>query len=78
MNMLASFTIPMQISNGWPMFLWIVPLVLAISLTYKATKLPDMRAGRFLRESIVLTGTIIAFMIFIAIVLTVVAYIFTR
>jgi hypothetical protein len=65
--LLASFTVPYQIGGDAASLLWLLPLAAAVSLVYKALKLPVMTAQKFIREVIVLFGTILFFMAIIAI-----------
>ena len=66
---LANFTIPEQISTTPQSMLWLLPLVASIAIVYKATKLPEIKAGNFIKESVVLFGSIVVFMLVIAIIL---------
>ncbi|MHC4727693.1 MAG: hypothetical protein ACYS17_10760, partial [Planctomycetota bacterium] len=59
---MASFTIPEQISTTPQSMLWLLPLVAAISIVYKATKLPEIKAANFIKESVLLFGSIVVFM----------------
>ena len=66
---LASFTIPEKIGTTPQSMLWLLPLVLAIAIVYKATKLPEIKAINFIKESVVLFGSIVVFMLVTAIIL---------
>ncbi len=66
---LATFTSPQQIGTNPQAVLWILPLVAAIAVVYKAVKLPSITAGNFIKESAALFGSIIVFVIIIALCL---------
>jgi hypothetical protein len=74
--MIASFTTPCDIGTNPLFFLWLVPLVLAISIVYKTTKLETIKPGIFLKEIIVLSGSIVVFVIIVAVVLIILAFLF--
>ena len=76
-TILASFTLPMTISNSGLMFVWLVPLVVIIAMVYKATKMREITAVGLAREVAVLSGTILIFMALIAVGLYAVMRIFT-
>ena len=71
---LANFTIPEQISTTPQSMLWLLPLVASISIVYKATKLPEIKAGNFIKESAVLFASIVVFMLVTALVLYAIAW----
>ena len=71
---MASFTIPEQIGTTPQSMLWLLPLVAAIAIVYKATKLPEIKAVNFIKEAVVLFGSIVVFMFVTAIVLYAVAW----
>ena len=66
---LASFTTPVEIGTTPASMLLMLPLVAAIAVAYKATKIEKITAGNFLKESAVLFGSIIVFMGITALVL---------
>lgn len=66
---LATFTSPQQIGTNPQAVLWILPLVAAIAVVYKAAKLPTITLGDFIKESATLFGSIIVFMIIVALCL---------
>ncbi|RKY24986.1 MAG: hypothetical protein DRP62_02415 [Planctomycetota bacterium] len=74
---IASFTAPQQIGTSPYSLLWLLPLVAAIAVVYKATKLPTITAGVFLKEVAVLFGSIIVFIAVTALVLCVLAWLIT-
>lgn len=71
---MASFTIPEQISTTPQSMLWLLPLVAAIAVVYKATKLPEIKAANFIKESVLLFGSIVVFMFVTAFVLYSIAW----
>ena len=75
--MLATFTTPETIGTDAKSFLWLLPLVAAIAIVYKALKLEKISTLNFLRETAILSGTIILFMTAVAIVLFAIAHLIT-
>lgn len=72
--MLAAFGAPLPINTDpWAM-LWMFPLLAAITVIYKTTKMRVFRWKRFIRESLVLFLTVSAFMIGAIIVLNLIAW----
>ena len=66
---LANFTTPERISvTGLSMF-WLLPLALSIAVVYKATKVREVRAVSFIKESVVLFASIVVFMLVTAVTL---------
>jgi hypothetical protein len=72
--LLASFTIPEYISTTPLSMLWLLPLVAAISIVYKATKLPEIKAVNFIKEAVILFGSIVIFMLVTALILYAIAW----
>ena len=66
---MATFTVPEKIGADPQSMLWLLPLVAAIAIVYKATKLPEIKAANFLKEAVVLFGSIVVFMSIAALVL---------
>jgi hypothetical protein len=66
---MATFTAPENIRTNPQSMLWLLPLVAAIAVAYKATKLPTITAGVFLKEVAILFGSTIVFVIITALVL---------
>lgn len=63
---IAGIMVPMEMpNNGW-VFLWAIPLIVLISVVYKATKLNKVFNLRFVKDSAVLSLTIMGFMVLIA------------
>jgi len=75
---IATFTSPENISTNPQSMLWLLPLVAAIAVVYKATKVPTIKLGPFLKEAVLLFGSIIVFMIVTALVLCVLAWLITE
>jgi len=61
--LLAAFTAPEDIKMNPQSVLWILPLVAAVAIVYKATKLSKITARRFIRESALLFASIVVFII---------------
>ncbi len=66
---LASFTMPEKVGVTPMSMLWLLPLALAIAVVYKATKVRQVRAANFIKESVVLFASIVVFMLITAVVL---------
>ncbi|MCH7556768.1 MAG: hypothetical protein IIB56_04840 [Planctomycetes bacterium] len=66
---MATFTTPEKIGADPQSMLWLLPLVAAIAIVYKATKLPEIKAANFLKEAVILFGSIVVFMSITALVL---------
>jgi hypothetical protein len=66
---LATFTTPQQIGPHPQSVLWLLPLLAAIAVTYKATKISQITAKLFIREATVLFLSITAFIIITMLVL---------
>ncbi len=71
---MASFTIPEQIGTTPLSLLWLLPLVAAIAIVYKATKLPEIKAASFIKEAVILFGSIVVFMFVTALILYAIAW----
>jgi hypothetical protein len=71
---MATFTIPEKITTDPQSMLWLLPLVAAIAIVYKATKLPEIKIVNFVKESVVLFGSIVIFMFVTALVLYSIAW----
>ena len=74
----ATFTIPEQIGVTPQSMLWLLPLVASIAIVYKTTKLPKIKAANFLKEVVILFGSIIIFMIITALALCALAWLITE
>ncbi len=71
---MATFTIPEKITTDPQSMLWLLPLVAAIAIVYKATKLPEIKIANFIKESVILFGSIVIFMSVTALVLYSIAW----
>jgi hypothetical protein len=70
----ASFTAPERIGANPQSMLWLLPLLAAIVVVYKATKVPEIKTANFLKEVAILFGSIIVFMIITALALCALAW----
>ena len=61
------FSQPTYIPTNAVSHLWVLPICLSISLVYKAIKIKTFKPGLFIREVLFLFGTIVGFLIFIAV-----------
>ena len=77
-SIIASFTSPIQVPTTPQSLLWLVPLTASLAIVYKATKLPKITAGKFLRESITLFGSIVVFLAITGVVLYAIAWLVTE
>ena len=66
---LASFSQPQIIGVNPESMLWLLPLVAAISIVYKTTKITKIRFFSFMKEVIILFSSIVVFMVVTAVVL---------
>lgn len=65
-NCLAGFMSPVDIGTTPKAFLLALPLIAVIAVVYKATKLEKLEFWPFLRESVLLFGSILVFMVLTA------------
>jgi hypothetical protein len=73
-DIMAQFRVPEDIgTNPWSLLL-VLPLLAAIAVVYKATKVPKVTVGNFLKETILLFGSIFVFIVITAMVLAAVAW----
>ena len=75
--MIATFTTPENIGTTPQSVLWLLPLAAAIAVVYKATKVPTIKAGDFIKETAILFGSIIVFISVTAFVLFALAWLIT-
>ena len=75
---MASFTVPEKIDVNPQSILWLLPLIAAIAIVYKATKMPKIKAVSFLKEVTILFGSIVVFMAITAVALYVSAWLITE
>ena len=71
---MATFTMPEKITTDPQSMLWLLPLVASIAIVYKATKLPEIKIANFVKESVLLFGSIVVFMFVTALVLYSIAW----
>jgi len=76
--LLANFTVPEKIGVTPQSMLWLLPLVAAIAVVYKATKVPKITARHFIKETVLLFGSIVVFMVVTALVLCALAWLITE
>jgi hypothetical protein len=74
---LASFTAPVEIGTDPASLLWMFPLLAALSLIYKATKMRVLFLKRFLFESLLLFLSVSGFMIMAIVVLNLLCWLIT-
>jgi len=74
---IANFTVPERIGVNPGSMLWLLPLAMSIAVVYKATKVPKVTAANFLKESVVLFGSIVVFMFVTAVALLALAWLVT-
>jgi hypothetical protein len=75
---LATFSTPERIGINSQSMLWLLPLVAVIAVVYKVTKIPHIRAGHFLKEAVILFGSIVVVMIIAALTLFALAWLVTE
>jgi hypothetical protein len=75
---LATFATPERIGTNPSSILWLLPLAASIAIVYKATKLPTITAGNFVKEVVILFGSIVVFIIITALVLYSLAWLTTE
>ena len=74
---LANFTVPERVGVTSSSMFWLLPLALAIAVVYKATKVRQVRAVSFIKESVVLFASVVVFMFITAVVLLGIAHFVT-
>jgi len=67
--LVASLRAPQEIGTTPQSMLWLLPLAAAVAVVYKATKLSEITAVKFLKETAALFGSIILFVTATALVL---------
>ena len=72
--LIANFTSPERIPTSPQATLWILPLMVAIVVVYKATKLSEITPRKFLKETTGLFLSILVFIVLTALVLHIIAY----
>lgn len=71
---LATFLTPENIGTTPASILFVLPLTVAISVVYKATKVHKIRPKAFVRECAVLFGSIVIFLVVAAVILCLIAW----
>ncbi len=66
---LAGFLAPVYIGTTPAAFLLALPLIAVIAVAYKAIKLEKLEVITFVRESSILFGSIVAFMVLTAVII---------
>ncbi|RKY12646.1 MAG: hypothetical protein DRP52_04450 [Planctomycetota bacterium] len=74
---LAAFTAPIEIGTTPSSMLWMFPLLAAIALVYKATKMRVLFTKKYLLESLLLFLSVSGFMIMAIIVLNLLSWLVT-
>lgn len=77
MFVMATFTEPEMFGPSPQSMLWLLPLVTAIAVIYKATKLPTIKAGNFIKEAAILFSSIVVFIVIAALTLHALAWLIT-
>ena len=75
---IASFTVPVRIGITSQSMLLLLPLVAAITIVYKATKMPKIKFVSFMKEVVILFGSIVVFMAATAITLGALMWLITE
>lgn len=75
---MASFTVPERIGVTPRSMLLLLPLVASITIVYKATKIPKIKFVSFVKEVVILFGSIVIFMAATALVLGALAWLITE
>jgi hypothetical protein len=73
-DIMAQFMVPEDIGTNPRSLLLVLPLLVAIAVVYKATKVPKVTVGNFLKETMLLFGSIFVFIVITALVLAAVAW----
>jgi DNA phosphorothioation-dependent restriction protein DptG len=76
-SLLAAFGAPIDIGTDPASMLWMFPVIAAIALVYKATKMRVVIMKRYLLEALVLFLSIAGFMIMAIIVLNLLSWLVT-
>lgn len=76
-KLLASFSSPIHIGTDPASMLWMFPLLAAIAIVYKTTKMRVLFWRRFIREVLILFATLSGFMFAAIVVLNLVTWLAT-
>jgi hypothetical protein len=74
----ATFTAPEKIGTSPEFMLWLLPLAMATTIVYKATKLPTITASDFIKKVAATFGFGIVLLIIIVLALHVLARLITE
>ena len=74
----ASFTVPEEIGVTPQSMLLSLPLIASLCIVYKATKIPKIKFASFVKEVVILFGSIVVFMAATALVLGGLAWLITE
>jgi small-conductance mechanosensitive channel len=77
-TVLGSFTIPLRVGTDPASMLWLLPLVVSIAVVYKSTKVYQIQLWPFTKESAVLFGSIVVFILVAAVILYGITWIVTE
>jgi small-conductance mechanosensitive channel len=77
-TVLGSFTTPLRVGTDPASMLWLLPLVVSIAVVYKSTKVYRIQLWPFAKESAVLLGSIIVFIVVAAVILYGITWIVTE
>jgi hypothetical protein len=77
-DLLLTFMTPERIGVTPFSVLWALPLIAAISIVYKATKVWSVRPKAFAKETCALCGSIVGFLLVAALILTAIAWLFNE
>jgi len=66
---MATLTAPEEIGTNPQSMVWLLPIAAAITVIYKATKLETIEANVFFKEVVALFGSIVVFLIIVALAL---------
>ncbi len=75
---IATFTAPQELGTNPQSIFMLLPLTAAIAVIYKATKLPTITAGNFIKETATLFGSIVVFIAITALTLYALAWLITE
>jgi hypothetical protein len=73
-DIIAKFKVPEDIGTNPRSLLLLLPLLAAIAIVYKATKVPKVTLGNFIKETVLLFASIFIFMVITALALAAVAW----
>ena len=77
LSVMANFLVPYEVGNGPTSLLWLLPLLAAVVIVYKAIKLPTLSLRIFIKETVILFASILVVMVLITVGLHLIFWIFT-